>query len=517
MSNELIISANAPEINIALLENKQLIEFSKETTNTRFAVGDIYLAKVKKVVSGLNAVFVDLGYEKDAFLHYHDLGPQFSSLNKLLNVIVTGKQNFSFEKFGRIPDIDKNGNIADVITAGQEILVQVAKEPISTKGPRLSSEISIAGRNIVLLPFFDKVTVSQKIKSNDEKIRLRKIVQSIKPDNYGVIVRTVAVGKKVSELESELKELVAKWEKTLVRIKKYKTATPKLVLSEIDRVNAMIRDILNPSFTNIIIDNLELYEDIKEFITIIAPEKEKIVKHYSSGPPLFEQYGVEKQVRALFGKNVAVKNGAYLIIEHTEALHVIDVNSGNRTKSDKDQESNAFDVNAVAAVEIARQLRLRDMGGIIVVDFIDMRDPENKAKLYEVMKEAMAGDRAKHNILPLSKFGLMQITRQRVRPEQSLKINETCPSCQGTGEISPSINLVDKIEDDVKHISRVLKKRYVRIKLHPYMAGYLTKGIVPLALRWSLKYGIFVRVESRSSYNYLEYKFALRDRKKITL
>lgn len=513
----MIINASSPEINIALLENKQLIEFSKEKSTAKFAVGDIYLAKVKKVVSGLNAVFVDLGYEKDAFLHYHDLGPQFSSLSKLLNLTISGKNNFPFEKFNRIPDINKDGNIADVITAGQYILVQVAKEPISTKGPRLSSEISIAGRNIVLLPFFDKVTVSQKIRSNDEKIRLRSIVQSIKPDNYGVIVRTVAVGKKVNELESELKELVAKWEKALVRIKKYKQQTPKLILSELDRVNALIRDILNPSFSNIIIDNQELYEDVKEFISIIAPEKEKIVKHYSSGVPIYEHYGVEKQVRTLFGKNVAVKNGAYLIIEHTEALHVIDVNSGNRTKFDKDQESNAFDVNAAAAVEIARQLRLRDMGGIIVVDFIDMRDPENKAKLYEVMKDAMANDRAKHNILPLSKFGLMQITRQRVRPEQIIKINETCPSCRGTGEMSPSINLIEQIEDDIKHISKVLKKKYVIIKMHPYLAGYLTKGIVSLILRWRFKYGIKIKVEPRSSFNYLDYKFASKNRKKLKL
>jgi len=517
VSNELIINVDPLEINIALLEDKELVELNKEKGNAKFAVGDIYLAKVKKIVSGLNAVFVDLGYEKDAFLHYHDLGPQFSSLSKLLVQLLSSNKPLTFDQFEKIPDIDKNGNIADVIKAGQYILVQVAKEPISTKGPRLSSEISIAGRNLVLIPFSDKVSISQKIESNEEKIRLKKVVSNIKPNNYGVIVRTVSVGRNVKELEDELKELVEKWENLITRIPKFKTQTPKLVLSELDRVSAFLRDILNPTFSSIVVDNKEIYDETRTFLKAIAPEKEKIVKLHTNNVPVFEQYGIEKQMRSLFGRNVGLKNGAYLIIEHTEALHVIDVNSGNRTKFEKDQESNAFDVNSSAAVEIARQLRLRDMGGIIVVDFIDMKDPENKSKLYEVVKQAMEKDRAKHNILPLSKFGLMQITRQRVRPENNIKNMEVCPCCKGKGEISPSINLTDKIADDLNHISKVHKKKNINLHVHPFVAGFLKKGLVSMSLRWQIKYGVRLKIRGVSSFNYLEYKFLTKDDKEISL
>ncbi len=507
LSNELIISSNATEVNIALLEDRGLVELNKEKSSTKFAVGDIYLAKVKKIVSGLNAVFVDLGYEKDAFLHYHDLGPQFSSLSKMLNTVLSSSKPLSFSQFDCIPDIDKNGNIADIIKSGQYILVQIAKEPISTKGPRLSSEISIAGRNIVLIPFSDTVSISKKIESNEEKQRLRTIITNIKPKNYGVIVRTVAVGHSVSELEEELKGLVEKWENLVQNLPSFKTQTPKLVLSELDRISSILRDMFNPSFTSIVVDSQDIYDEVNDYLKGIAPDKEKLLKLYTGGIPIFEHYGVEKQIRSLFGRHVAIKNGAYLIIDHTEALHVIDVNSGNRTKFEKDQESNAFDVNSMAAIEIARQLRLRDMGGIIVVDFIDMKDPENKSKLYEVLKTAMSKDRAKHNILPLSKFGLMQITRQRVRPENNIINVEVCPCCKGKGEISPTINLVDKIADDINHISKVLKQTNIALHVHPFIEGYLKRGLISLSLKWQLKYKVRLKIVAVTSFNYLEYKF----------
>jgi ribonuclease G len=357
------------------------------------------------------------------------------------------------------------------------------------------------------MPFSDKVSISQKIESNDEKARLRKIVSNIKPNNFGVIVRTVASGKNVAELEDELKELIVKWETLLTTIPKFKTQTPKLVLSELDRVSAILRDILNPSFSSIVVDNKEIFEEVKSYLKSIAPDKEKIVKLHSGVVPVFEQYGIEKQVRSLFGRNVDIKNGAYLIIEHTEALHVIDVNSGNRTKFEKDQESNAFDVNSSAALEIARQLRLRDMGGIIVVDFIDMKDPENKSKLYEVIKTAMEKDRAKHNILPLSKFGLLQITRQRVRPENIIKNIEVCPCCNGKGEISPSINLVEKIADDLSHLIRVHRQKRVTLHVHPYIAGYLKKGVFSLLLRWQISFRVRIKIKEVSAFTFLEYKF----------
>ena len=518
MNKELIIRAQETDIDIALLEDSHLVEYFSNKTNTlQFLVGDIYLAKVKKIISGLNAVFIDLGYEKDAFLHYHDLGPHFSSLNSYINAVISAKQTPVFSSFAQLPEIDKNGNIGDVVQPGQYILVQIAKEPISTKGPRLCSEISIAGRNIVLMPFSNKISISQKIESNDEKHRLKKILRSLVPQNYGAIVRTAASGQDIAEIELEVNHLVQKWEQTIKRVKKHKNSTPHLVMSEMNKVSALLRDIFNPDFNNIIVNNKEIHDEIREYITAISPGREKIVKLYSAGPPIFEQFGIERQIKSSFGTTVPVKNGAYLIIEKTEALHVIDVNSGNRTKFDKDQESNAFDVNAAAAIEIARQIRLRDLGGIVIVDFIDMKSNENKQKLYEVLRDAMLRDRAKHNILPLSKFGLMQITRQRVKPEHKINTNETCPVCAGVGQISPSINILYTLESDLKHIYKVLKIKRVTLRVHPILAGYLTKGVFSVLLQWKLRIGFGIRIQVASHLNYLEFQYVDSHNNEIVL
>ncbi len=506
MSKELVIDVTASEIAIALLDNKQLVELNKQKSNVQFTVGNIYLGKVKKIMPGLNAAFVDVGYEKDAFLHYLDLGPQFQTLNKFVSQIQAKKSKFPLlQRFKSENDIDKDGKIGHVLSSGQNILVQIAKEPISTKGPRLSSEISIAGRNLVLLPFADKVSVSQKIESSEERSRLKRLLQSIKPRNYGLIVRTVAEGKRVAELDSELKNLVKKWESVYDRVKG--SQAPKLVLQEMDRTSTILRDILNVSFNNIYINDEILVREIKEYISTIAPEKQKIVKYYSGSAPIFDHFGVEKQIKALFGKTVSCRNGAYLIIEHTEALHVIDVNSGNRSKSGDNQEANALAVNLVAAQELARQLRLRDMGGIIVVDFIDMHSQENKQMLFDKMKEFMAEDRTKHNILPLSKFGLMQLTRQRVRPEMNIQTIEKCPSCHGTGEINPSILITDEIEDRLQTIIEELKPGRLTLKLHPFIAAYLQKGFVSTRLKWSLRYKCAIKIVPMISYHYTEYHF----------
>ncbi|MBN2347676.1 MAG: Rne/Rng family ribonuclease [Bacteroidales bacterium] len=504
MSKELVIDVSPCEIDIALLENKKLVELNKERSNLKFSVGDIYIGKVKKIMPGLNAAFVDVGYEKDAFLHYLDLGPQFRSLHKYLNLNIHKKGRVpSWEKFKREPDIDKNGKITNVLSSGQLVLVQIAKEPISTKGPRLTSEISIAGRNIVLMPFNDKVSVSQKIESNEEKNRLKTLLQSIKPNNYGIIVRTVAEGKKVKLLDEELRGLIRKWESAFDILKNIKP--PYLFLSELTRTSAILRDILNPNFNNIYVNDESVCREIKEYISTIAPEKEKIVSLYKGSTPIFEKYGIEKQVKASFGKTVSFKNGAYLIIEHTEALHVIDVNSGNRSKNVNDQETNAIEVNLAAVDEIARQLRLRDMGGIIVVDFIDMHHQDHKQKVFTRMQDVMEHDRTKHSILPLSRFGLMQITRQRVRPEMNINTREKCPTCGGTGEISPSILFIDKIDNHLDLLLNSTKAKKIILKVHPYIASHLTKGWWPIKLKWRFKLGCKIKVQSVSSYDFLEF------------
>jgi len=504
VSKELIIDTSSSDVTIALLEDKKLVELNKEKSNPQFAVGDIYLGKVKKLMPGLNAAFVDVGYEKDAFLHYLDLGPQVRSLHKYLEASLNRKGKiFSFQRFKRERDIDKDGTITDVLTPGQLVLVQIAKEPISTKGPRLTSEISIAGRNLVLMPFHDKVSVSQKLQSNEEKNRLKTLIQSIKPHNYGIIVRTVAEGKKVKDLDTELKGLVRKWENAFDNLRGVKP--PFLLISELNRTSAILRDILSVSFNSITVDDEIIHREIKEYISTIAPEKEKIVKLHRGEIPIFEHYGIEKQIKSSFGKTVSFRNGAYLIIEHTEALHVIDVNSGNRSKSVSNQETNAFETNMAAAEEIARQLRLRDMGGIIVVDFIDMQSGDHKQKITEKLKLAMENDRAKHSILPLSKFGLMQITRQRVRPEMHISTTEKCPTCNGTGEISPSILFVDTIENHLISILEKEKHKVLILKLHPYVCAYLKRGIIPLHLKWRFRFKTRIKVVSISSYDFLEY------------
>ena len=506
-NKDLIIDVNDSEVSIALLEDKQLTELNKEKRTVRFAVGDIYLGKVKKIMPGLNAAFINVGYERDAFLHYLDLGAQFRTQQKYYTMALQKQGRvIPVYKFKPEPDIDKDGKITDVLNAGQTVIVQITKEPISTKGPRLASEISIAGRNLVLMPFSDKVSISTKIENTEEKNRLKTLLQSIKPRNYGIIVRTAAEGKKVAVLDAELRDLVRKWESAFSSIKK-EIKTPKLFIGEMNRTSTIVRDILNVTFTSIHINDPSLADDIRKYIREIAPEKVRIVKLYKGSVPIFDHFGVNKQIKALFGKTVSFKHGAYLIIDHTEALHVIDVNSGNRSRTGNDQESNALEVNLEAATEIARQLRLRDMGGIIVIDFIDLQTSENKQILFDRMKEVMANDRTKHNILPLTKFGLMQITRQRVRPEMHIVTDEKCPSCQGSGEVKPSILFTDMLERSLAFIVDKIKTRKLLLNVHPFVASYLRKGIISVRLKWNFKYRIILKVQAITSYHLLEYHF----------
>jgi ribonuclease G len=517
VSKELVIDVTTSEIAIALLENKQLVELNKEKSNIQFTVGDIYLGKIKKIMPGLNAAFVDVGYEKDAFLHYLDLGPQFKTLGKFVNQGLSKKGKFvPLNKIKCDPDIDKDGKISNVLTSGQSVLVQIAKEPISTKGPRLSSEISIAGRNLVLIPFSDKVSVSQKIQSAEEKTRLKRLLLSIKPKNYGVIVRTVAEGKKVAELDTELKGLIKKWESAFEQLKG--SVPPKIIINELNRTSAILRDMLNVTFNNIYVNDESIFHEIKDYINTIAPEKEKIVKLFNGNVPIFNQLGIDKQIKALFGKTISFRNGAYLIIEHTEALHVIDVNSGNRSKTGSNQENNALDVNVAAAEEIARQLRLRDMGGIIVVDFIDMHEPDHRLMVFEKMKEAMSHDRAKHNILPLSKFGIMQITRQRVRPEMNIDTLERCPTCKGSGQVAPSVLFEDELENYLSYLVKNINLFQLTLKVNPYIYAYLKKGGIFSKLnKWRLKYRCLLKLKSASSFHFLEYYFLDKNGDEIVL
>lgn len=505
MKSELVVDVEQEDVSIALLEDGRLVSLQKESRNIAYAVGDLYLAKVKKLMPGLNAAFLDVGYEKDAFLHYLDLGPQFKTYKAFIEEALKDKRKVpNISKFKLEPDIPKQGSIQDVLQPGQQLLVQIAKEPISSKGPRLTTEISFTGRFMVLLPFGDKISISQKIKSTEEKIRLRQLVSSIKPKGFSVIIRTSAENKRVAELNHEMRTLVKYWEDSIAKMQR--SQSPALIFEEESRMVSVIRDIFSPTFENIYVNDSEAYDQIQNYVNLISPERKDIVKLYSKDIPIFDNFNITRQIKSSFGKTVSFKSGAYIIIEHTEALHVIDVNSGNRSKASNDQEENALDVNLRAADEIARQLRLRDIGGIIVIDFIDMNKAEHRQNLYEHMKEIMANDRARHNILPLSKFGLMQITRQRVRPALDITTTESCPSCFGKGEIQPSILFTEKLEEKLEYLVENLKIKKFILYIHPFVDAYIKKGMFSIYGKWRRKFGRSFKIVPDESLAYLQYK-----------
>ena len=480
MTSEVIIDVQPKDISIALLEDKQLVEYQQEQRTVSFSVGNIYVAKVKKLMPGLNACFVDVGAERVAFLHYLDLGTQFNSYEKYLKQVVSDRKKlFPIQKAHIQPELKKDGSIANTLKVGQEILVQIVKEPINTKGPRLTCELSFAGRYLVLIPFDNGVSVSTKIKRGEERSRLKQLIQSIKPKNFGVIVRTVAEGKRAAELDAELKILLKRWEDTITKVQKT-TERPQLCFEEETRAVALLRDLFNPSYDGIHVNDSSIYDEIKNYLGLIAPEKKEIVKLYNGTVPIFDNFSVTKQLKSGFGKTVNYKHGAYLIIEHTEAMHVVDVNSGTRIKKENNQETNALETNLGAADELARQLRLRDMGGIIIVDFIDMKLPEDRQLLY---------------------------TRQRVRPAMSVNVEEVCPTCFGKGTIKSSILFTDTLENKIDNLVNMIGVRRFYLHVHPYVAAYINKGVFSLKRQWQMKYGLGVHVIPSQKLAFLQYEF----------
>ncbi|MBQ9585949.1 MAG: Rne/Rng family ribonuclease [Muribaculaceae bacterium] len=517
MRSELIVDVKPTSISTALLEDGRLMSLQKESRDASYALGNLYFAKVKKLMPGLNAAFVNVGYGKEAFLHYLDLGSQFGSYSSFIKQVREsgGKRQINLSKMKLQPDIDKHGSVTDVLEAGQELIVQIAKEPISTKGPRLTTEITFTGRFLVLIPFNNKILVSQKIKDRAEKMRLRRLVESIKPKNFGIIVRTSAENKRAAELNSELKVLLKCWEESVSKINY--SETPSLIYEEESRAVSLIRDIFNPDFESIHVNNAEIFEQIHNYVSLIAPDRGDIVKIYSDDQPIFDKFNVTRQMKSSFGKTVSFRSGAYIIIESTEALHVIDVNSGNRSRKTTDQESNALDVNLLAADEIARQLRLRDMGGIIVIDFIDMAKSEHRQALYDHMREVMQKDRARHNILPLSKFGLMQITRQRVRPALDIVTSETCPSCGGKGEVMPSLLFTDRLKDKLDYLVNDLGVKGFIMYVHPFVDAYLKKGLFSIYMKWRREFGRVFKIMPDQDLAYLQYRVIDKQKQEIDL
>lgn len=504
---DLIVDVEPTEVHIALMENHRLIELNKESSSgQRFTVGDVYLGRVKKVMPALNAAFVDIGDEKEAFIHYLDLGLYFKAFDEFVrktNPNTEAKRLFSNIKLG--PILEKEGRIENVLKVGDMLIVQIVKEPISTKGSRLTAEISLAGRNIVLLPFAEKVSVSQKISSKEEKRRLETLVRSILPPNYGAIIRTAAEGKNAAVLVAELQSLIDKWENSWNNLSRSKSV--QQLFTEYSKTTTILRDLLNDSFSNIYVNNEKEYEDIRKYISLISPQQEKIVKLYDGKEPIFEHFEVTRQIKSSFGKVVPMKQGAYLVIETTEALNVVDVNSGTRAKT-TEQEENTYEVNRIAAEEIARQLRLRDMGGIVIVDFIDMEKQEHRNNLYKYMVDLMSTDRAKHNVLPLTKFGLMQITRQRVRPATEINTTEVCPVCHGTGKIASSVVIDEQIERRLAYYVSDENIKSLTLKVSPILGSYLSRGFFNSYLsKWKKKYKCKLKLQEISDFSVLQNEF----------
>jgi ribonuclease G len=515
LTKELIINVATSGVELALLEDKKLVELHTEKSDANFSVGDIYLGKVKKLIPGLNAAFIDVGFEKDAFLHYTDLSPYFKSVLKFTNTCMQQQkgQILDFSRFRVEAEIVKTGKINDVIAGKPNVVVQILKEPIAAKGPRLTCELSLPGRFVVVTPFNDVVAVSRKIHSSEERKRLQKIVESVKPKNLGVIVRTAAEGKSTSELHEDLITLEKTWKG--IQGSLAQATAPSRILSEQGRTNSILRDLLNPDFNRIVVNDRQLFNETKSYLQRIAPEKLDILTLHNQSNLIFDTYGVTRQIKGSFGKTVNIPSGAYLIIEHTEALHVIDVNSGYKSVSNN-QEENALETNLEAAEEVARQLRLRDLGGIIVVDFIDMKLPENKRKLTEAMEQFMRSDRAKHSVLPISKFGLMQITRQRMRPEMNINTSELCPSCLGSGTIASSLVLEDEISKNLNYLISQGHKQ-LTIRVHPILHTYLNAGFFSRKLKWMWKYKQRIRIVADTGYHMTEFRFFDHHQEEIKL
>ena len=504
MNKELIISASPTNVEIAMLDNERLVEIHQQRTKANFSVGDIFVGRVRKLMPGLNAAFVDIGHRQDAFLHYTDLGPKLRSLLKYTDKSIRGEQHAMLEEFVFDPEIVKTGKIDQVLERNQPVLVQILKEPISTKGPRLSCEITIPGRYVVLVPFSNIISISKKISTSEERKRLQVLVTSIRPKNFGVIVRTASEGKKVADLHDEIRSLTRKWEEMHRQLRHNKKS--QKLLSELDKASSILRDVLNDSFDRIVVNDRVMYENVRDFLSNIAPDQVGIVQLHKSRKPIFDTYGISRQIKASFGKTSTLPSGAYIVIESTEAMHVIDVNSGPKTQK-RDQEASAISVNLEAAEEIARQLRLRDIGGLIIIDFIDMRSQENKIKLLQEMRQFMKRDRAQHTILPLSKFGLMQITRQRVKPEIVINTEEQCPSCEGSGKVTPTILISDAIQRDLKFILNSRPKSRMRLETHPYIYAWLKHGLPNQQQRWWWKYNTWIRLQANTDFGLNVYKF----------
>ncbi|HOU47503.1 MAG TPA: ribonuclease E/G, partial [Chitinophagales bacterium] len=376
----------------------------------------------------------------------------------------------------------------------------------------LTCELSIPGRYTVLVPFTNSIGISKKIDNIDERERLLQVLQKIKPKNFGIVVRTNAAGVGEDELNYDIQNLLHKW-KLMTENVKFQNP-PKLLLKEMNKTFSIVRDLINDSFSKVITDSASLHGDLKAYVKEHAPEQVSIINNYTDKTPLFEAFDISRQIKAAFGKTVTLKSGAYVILEHTEALHVIDVNSGPKVKKDVSQDTLAFNTNVEAAQEIARQLRLRDIGGIIVIDFIDMKSSEFKHKVFEAMQEAMRPDKAKHVILPVSKFGLMEITRQRMKEQVMIDTREPLFHGNNKYKVDQPLQIIDNIKVELMQLKPHKEKNFL-LYAHPFIYAYLKKDTFSFRMYWYAKTGKVIRLIQDSSLHLGDYKLMTKAGDKV--
>ena len=500
MVKEIIINSTSSQTRVAITEDGNLADFFVDYPENRRMVGDIYLGRIARVLPGIRAAFIDIGMKHDAFLHFSDIGERTQQLQDML-----GDEDTDVDE-----DEEVNESVSTQIKTepkrtepqiptlkkGQEILIQIIKEPVSNKGVRVTSSVSLPGRFCVLLPYDNKVGISKKIYDFKERKRLRYIARQIVPENYGLIIRTVAAKQDEEILKDDLKNLMKTWEKIE---KEAKTQNPPaLVYQDLNTTVSVIRDLFNSDISKIFVDSKKLHKEIKNYLELVQPAIAEKVELYKSTYGIFNTFKVEEQIKTLMGRKVSLPSGGYLIIEHTEAMVVIDVNSGKYAKS-KEQELNSLKTDLEAAREIARQLRLRDIGGIIVIDFIDLEDDKNRKKVYDELKKEFRKDRAKVSVLPMSDFGLIQITRQRIRQNIVQAIKEVCPECHGTGLLTKSSHLVYDLESWLKKFRRKSRERSIIIKSHPSTIAKIREGKIKSLFKLQLKYLVKITLREDAS------------------
>lgn len=541
VKKQLLMNKSGDEIQVALVEDGRLAELVIERPDSLRSIGDIYLGRVHKVVEGLKAAFVDIGQKSDGFLHFSDVGTTNEDYRALIeddeddengtlegedvekndDVQAESKPRAS-EKAPRSATPERKRQsytqmIAGKLKANDSILVQVIKEPISNKGSRLTSDITIAGRFMVLLPFGGgQIAVSRRVVSRKERSRLKKLVRSILPEGFGAIIRTVAENQEEELLKKDLEKLLVKWQQIEEKLQDAKP--PQLIFKEDTIISSVLRDSLNSDVTELVANCPSIYKETLNYILWAAPEMEKNVTLYQGKLPLFEGYGIAKDVESIFSRKVWLKSGGYIIIEHTEAMVVVDVNSG-RYAAKKEQEENSLKTNLEAAREVVRQLRLRDIGGIIVVDFIDMLDQKNSKKVFDSMKTELRHDRAKSNILPLSDFGLMQITRERIRPSLMQRMGDQCPACGGSGVVQARYTTINQIERWLRKYALQRKVMFQKLDLYvsPTVAEPLCDEERKTEMKWFLQHMLFVKIKSDESLRSDDFRFYLqKNNKEIT-